>query len=75
MWSLGETGCCAICTGEDRQRLHITDSEPAEGAAGRYDSPTSSTDEETAHLSVPDLWNQLTQKVCQSMFTQKHECW
>ena len=57
-------GCCAA-DGE-RQRLHISDGEPAEGVTRRYDSPTSSTDEELADASAPVFWSQLTHKVSQA---------
>ena len=54
---------CGCAAAEERQRLHINDSEPGEGAKRRYDSPTSSTDEENAEVPVHGFWNQLTHKV------------
>ena len=57
-----------LAAGEDRQRVVVSDPEPASRAQRRYDSPISSTDEEDAHISLPAFWSQLTQKVRQDCF-------
>ena len=57
-----------LAAGEDRQRVVVSDPEPVGREQRRYDSPTSSTDEEDAHVSLPAFWTQLTQKVRQDCF-------
>jgi len=50
-------------TAEEQQRLHVDDSGPVDVLKMRYDSPTSSTDEED--VTAPGFWNQVTHKVSQ----------
>ena len=57
---------CGCAAAEERQRLQVSDSEPAEGTKRPYDSPTSSTDEEHTDVPVPGFWNQRAHKVCQA---------